>query len=355
MLAAFAAVAVLLAGCASGAPSGHSARPSASTTPKLTDAALSAVSAVSPSLAWAVGSDSSGALIIRWNGTAWDAAPVPRTGAGSTLTSVTAVSARDAWASGTDGVGKPMILHWNGSAWIRSSGPGLSSGKRLFSIAAAAPDTALAVGGFPGGYCGYGAAFIAKWTGSSWKRQVSPNAGPLSAVTVGPADRTWAVGGCLSTVIFRREKSGWARVPSPSPADGDDAVNLLNGVVAISASDAWAVGAIAGVRTSPLILHWDGVRWNLVPSPAARDGQLHAVAATSATSAWAVGLAFGRKTTVSLLLRWNGVRWTREHCPGTKLTGLTAAGAGSAWAVGATKSGPLILHWTGSRWEQQPI
>ncbi|HUJ07169.1 MAG TPA: hypothetical protein VLX31_13765 [Streptosporangiaceae bacterium] len=357
VLAVFAATVVLLAGCASGAGSGQRSdrRSAGSVTPRLTDPVLSAVVAVSPRLAWAVGSVRSGVLIVRWTGTAWQEARVPRTGAGSTLTSVTAVSDRDAWASGTDGGGKPLILHWNGTAWTRTTGPGLSAGKRLFSIAAVAPNVAWAVGGFPGGYCGYQSAFIAGWKESAWTRQASSDAGPLSAVTAGPAGQTWAVGGCLGTVIYRRERSGWKRVPSPSPADvGDDAVSFLDGVIATSARNAWAVGAIAGTSNRPLILHWDGTRWIQVPSPFAR-GQLHAVAATSATSAWAAGLTFARTRTSSLLLRWNGTRWTRVPCPGKGLTGLTAITADSAWAVGTAGTGPLILHWNGIRWKQQPL
>src|SRR5580658_5669927 len=356
-LAAFAAIVVLLAGCASGAGGGHRSdlTSAGSVTPRLSDPVLSAVAAVSPRLAWAVGSVSSGVLIIRWNGTAWQEARVPLTGPGSALTSVTAASARDAWASGTSGGGNPLILHWNGTAWTRTAGPGLSAGKHLFSIAAAAPDVALTVGAFTGGYCGYQSSAIVGWKGSAWRLQNYSSAGPLSAVTAGPPGQTWAVGGCLSTVIFRRERSGWVRVPSPSPADdADDGINVLDGVVATSASNAWAVGAIAGTGNQLFILHWNGTRWSQAPSPHV-SGQLHAVAASSASSVWAAGLAISRTRIASLLLRWNGTRWARVRCPGKGLTGLTAPTASSAWAVGTTGSGPLILHWNGTRWEQQPL
>jgi hypothetical protein len=356
-LAVFAAIVVLLAGCASGAGRGHRSDLTAagSGTPRLTDPVLSAVTAASPHVAWAVGSVRSGVLILRWNGTAWQEARVPLTGSGSALTSVAAISARDAWASGTSGGGSPLILHWNGTAWIRTAGPGLSGGKHLFSIAAAAPDVALTVGGFTGGYCGFQSSAIVGWKKSAWRLQNFSSAGPLSAVTAGPAGQSWAVGGCLSTVIFRLEKAGWTHVPSPSPADdADDGINVLNGVVATSASNAWAVGAIAGTGNRPLILRWNGTRWSQVPSPPV-SGQLHAVAATSASSAWAAGLAISRTRTACLLLRWNGIRWARVRCPGKGLAGLTAPTASSAWAVGTTRSGPLILHWNGTRWEQQPL
>jgi hypothetical protein len=356
-LAAFAAIVVLLAGCASGAGGGHRSdlTSAGSVTPRLSDPVLSAVAAVSPRLAWAVGSVSSGVLIIRWNGTAWQEARVPLTGPGSALTSVAAMSARDAWASGTGGGGNPLILHWNGTAWTRTAGPGLSGGKHLFSIAAAAPDVALTVGAFTGGYCGYQSSAIVGWKASAWRLQNYSGAGPLSAVTAGPAGQTWAVGGCLSTVIFRREKSRWVRVPSPNPADdADDGINVLDGVVATSASNAWAVGAIAGTGNQLFILHWNGTRWSQAPSPHV-SGQLHAVAASSASSVWAAGLAISRTRIASLLLRWNGTRWARVRCPGKGLTGLAAPTASSAWAVGTTGSGPLILHWNGIRWERQPL
>ena len=99
---------------------------------------LSDVAATSASNAWAVGSTSSGTLIVRWNGTVWKRVPSPGS-AGSVLYGVAATSSRDAWAVGcTDcsgrGVAKTLILRWNGTAWQPAPSPGLAGS--LSSVAA---------------------------------------------------------------------------------------------------------------------------------------------------------------------------------------------------------------------------
>jgi len=52
-----------------------------------------------------------------------------------------------------------------------------------------------------------------------------------------------------------------------------------------------------------LILHWDGTAWTQVPSPnPARDNVLTGVAATSASNAWAVGSFTGTGPSQALAL-----------------------------------------------------
>lgn len=89
---------------------------------------LSAVSAVSASHAWAVGSFESQTdspnltLILRWNGSKWRnvRAPFPRGADLDSLVSVAAPSAKAAWAVGATEGGPhqgPLLLHWNGTRW----------------------------------------------------------------------------------------------------------------------------------------------------------------------------------------------------------------------------------------------
>ena len=93
------------------------------------NAVLSGVSAVSASDAWAVGSENAelngvGAkpVIDNWNGTAWSQVTAPAT-AGNTasLAAVSASSPTDAWAVGHTQVNRSSIagltMHWNGTAW----------------------------------------------------------------------------------------------------------------------------------------------------------------------------------------------------------------------------------------------
>jgi hypothetical protein len=172
--------------------------------------------------------------------------------------------------------------------------------------------------------------------------------GSLSGVVATSASNAWAVGSTESgtstrTLIVRWNGTAWAQVPNP---DLGTAYNIA-GVAAASAGSAWAVGSTgSGTSTRTLILRWNGTAWTRVPSPSpGLDDQLTGVTATSAGSAWAVGCT-GCDTGASaktLILRWNGTAWTRVPSPSPglddQLAGVTATSAGSAWAVGSTGSG----------------
>ena len=104
--------------------------------PSQSSGMLQAVTALSPTNAWAVG-EASGAgsaiggstLTEHWNGTAWSVVPSPTPGAYPSLSGVAGRSASDVYAVGTNlpsvngGPEQAMILRWNGSAWsVDSSG-----------------------------------------------------------------------------------------------------------------------------------------------------------------------------------------------------------------------------------------
>jgi hypothetical protein len=80
---------------------------------------LLAVSAVSPTLAFAVGHanapDGHHTLIMQWNGSAWSLATSPDSG--GQLYAVAAESSGDVWAIGVDGKGDGLIEHYDGTTW----------------------------------------------------------------------------------------------------------------------------------------------------------------------------------------------------------------------------------------------
>src|SRR2546421_12545392 len=78
----------------------------------------------------------------------------------------------------------------------------------------------------------------------------------------------------------------WTIQPSPNLAGS----NLLAGVAALSATDVWAVGQVAGsTGTSPLIEHNDGSAWSLVPAavPPGHASWLTGVAGVAPDDVWA--------------------------------------------------------------------
>src|SRR5579862_7982306 len=145
------------------------------------------------------------------------------------------------------------------------------------------------------------AAPLASPRACAWRVVPSPSRGvsaSLSAVSATSARDAWAVGSYdtgsgFRTLIEHWNGSTWRVVPSVDPAVGRHETSTLGGVVAISASNAWAVGFYEKSTTSfrTLIEHWNGSKWSVVPSPNADPGEnvLAAVAAVSSTDIWAVG------------------------------------------------------------------
>jgi hypothetical protein len=159
------------------------------------DSFIFGLAVVSATDIWAVGgfdtADSQRhGLILHWDGSAWTQQQFQDPGA--TLSAVTAVSASDAWAVGTVVVGPAgqgtdtVILHWNGSAWTRvpSPNPGTNTSgpfsNYLARVTATSPSSAWAVGGFRGSNAG--GSMLLHWDGTSWTQQSTPP-GPLPVRT----------------------------------------------------------------------------------------------------------------------------------------------------------------------------
>jgi hypothetical protein len=154
----------------------------------------------------------------------------------------------------------------------------------------------------------------------------------------------------------------WTAVPCPSPGSTAEPVRSDLTAAAVDApDDAWAVGDWEPIAHTPpvypLIEHWNGAKWSIVPaprSPGHTTGGLGAVAANSPTAAWALGGGG--------FMRWDGTRWRYLPSPprtgmGTNLTGLAVISARDIWVVGTkgvTRARALAEHWDGSKWTIVP-
>jgi hypothetical protein len=226
---------------------------------------------------------------------------------------------------------------------------GIANLNYLTGAAAISPASAWAVG--QTGTLTAPQTLILHWNGTTWTRVASPNPGGpgeannLQGVAAVSASDAWAVGYCFSrnstgrTMILHWNGRIWKRMPSPN-ASG---LSALNSVTAISRTNAWAAGwnnTGHGWRT--LILHWNGRAWRLVSSPNPNDlPVLNGVAARSRSNAWAAGFYYASGYAQTLTERWNGRTWKLVRSPDpagptndTILQGIAVAGRDLAWAFG---------------------
>ena len=174
--------------------------------------------------------------------------------------------------------------------------------------------------------------------------------------TVAIADKDiWAVGSSNSTgtnepLAVHFNGMSWSAVPTPAVKGGS-----LSGVAAVASHDVWAVGSTG---SQSLIEHWDGTSWNVVSSPKlSKGGSLTAVTAISTNDVWAVGLR--DDFSGDLVEHWDGTSWSIVSSPAFTgasdiLRGISADANNDVWAVGDSFSvgGAVILHFDGTSWSR---
>ena len=357
---------------------------------------LAAVTCVSASDCWAVGSYFNGSvaqtLIERWDGSSWAIVTSPNTSAtqANVLSGVTCVSVSDCWAVGyhwtATGTQQTLIEHWGGSSWAIVTSPNVAAPGRqqlsiLTAVTCASASDCWAVGHYYNGITFIWQTLIERWDGTSWAIVSSPNTLTtqggdfLYGVTCVSASACWAVGSYYKpnagisstsqTLIQRWDGISWAIVNSPNA--GTTQGNFLLGVTCLSASECWAVGHydFHGTTTQTLVERWNGSAWAVVASPntlVPRGGSLSAVTCVSASDCWAVGSYNTISTPQTLIERWDGTSWAIVSSPNTsptqyhQLNGVTCVSASDCWAVGYSQSADpityqtLIMHWDGISW-----
>ncbi|WP_026422130.1 hypothetical protein [Actinokineospora inagensis] len=214
-----------------------------------------------------------------------------------------------------------------------------------------------------------GKAVVESWNGSSWDLVSQDSSGFLNGVAALSATDAWAVGttytgGTQRTLIEHFNGTNWTVVPSPN-----NGVNsALNAVAARAANDVWAVGQDGVNESKPIIEHWDGTSWTLVQGvQAPKNGIefLKGVTITSDGTVWAVGtvgksLAPEGFRLTAFIERLTGGTWQSVPVPATNpsssanLNAISATSATDVWAVGAVGSQALAEHWNGTAWTIVP-
>jgi hypothetical protein len=296
---------------------------------------------------WLVGEESpsaastSAVAFLNRHGT-WSNIPIPSNGTGALA--ITALSPSDAWAVGSpDVAGHPLIDRWDGVRW--KPGPPLPAPSLDTQIGL---DTVSATSSSDVWVAGYrsplkkelaiAAAVAAHWDGTLWRFTDVPKAGELDEIVdISPRD-VWAVGSSTygAALLEHWDGAAWS-IESTLPIMGE-----LAGISVLNSADIWVVGYQdhEAQDMRPLIEHWDGKSWSNA-SPSIGAGQLTRISAISANDAWAIGdtgYAFSPSPASSLTLPPSALPSGFQNVP----------------VVLAPPPPPLIAHWDGHSWGEQP-
>ena len=213
--------------------------------------------------------------------------------------------------------------------------------------------------------------------GAAWRIVPSPNFGAnnneLYGVDAASGSDVWAVGryddpAGYKTLSLRWNGGAWNVVPTPNAGSS---FNQLFSVAAISPNNAWAVGASSNDNLvhQPLIAHWDGMEWSIVPAAVAPGSSafLYGIAAIAADDIWAVGyIQGGFSAQQPLTMHWDGTSWSLVLSPSTSpanrdiLWAVSALSTDDIWATGysvdavTSEIRTLVQHWNGSAWSIAP-
>lgn len=250
------------------------------------------------------------------------------------LNDILALSNNDVWTVGSTTQSQALALHWNGTHWNSTPVPA-PGGSSLNSLAAISPSDIWAIGKTE-----YGSGVV----------NVS---GPPS-----------------HTLIEHWNGTRWSQTPSPDllPATS----NILQGITVVAPNDVWAVGVAGadiaksgyGLNVSPLIEHWNGVRWQIAQLPAIPSSGLNSIVALNAHDIWAAGASSiddGNGHT-PLLVHWDGQSWNQIAAQTInggaegRLLQITADASHHLWALGFDSNGlALLLSLNNGQWTAQPV
>jgi len=170
----------------------------------------------------------------------------------------------------------------------------------------------------------------------------------------------WAVGykyqGSESFPLVEHwDGKAWSIIPNPPNVEQSQ----MYGVSAVAPNDVWIVGQTWVVSDRAYVIHWDGTSLQIVPpvNPGSYVA-LYDVAAVAPNDVWAVGSSSSNgHDYFNLVEHWDGTSWSvvpSESGAYDTLTGIADAGPNDIWAVGWTLTGAEILHWNGQAWTFSP-
>lgn len=321
--------------------------------------AFYAIDASSLSNIWTVGHEMPSGntrkpVAYKSSGSGWTRyAPSPVNSTGHhELHGLTVVNSTDVWAVGqytANGI-KTLAYRWNGTSWSQKTtvNPGGTMANYLFGVDNDGTGNIFAVGYYaqPNQIT---LPLIQKSTGGNFTAQSAQlpsgvTSAQLSSVAMSSATNGWAVGngysgGTFYDLVYTYNGTTW------TGSLGSVFRGNLKSVVALSDTEAWAVGMQGASNNIPLIMHYtSGGGWQEDSSFTFPTGTvLHSISADATNDVWVVGHISGSP----LILHYNGTNWVQVATPGGtgQLKGVVA-NSYQAWSsgyAGSYSSNPVSL------------
>ena len=282
----------------------------------------------------------------------WRPVQVPAQSGVMVYKAITATGPADAWAVGQASGGfvpgvYPLVIHWNGTRWQRMPLPAATRRWEMFtSVVAASPANVWVTAA---SYTLQEFAVIYHYDGVGWTEiPVPAHVYSISSMAVSRDGHLWITGHAhLDAYVARWDGRAWTLLTPPGPPA------TLTGIAARTDSDVWVTGDPQD------LYHWDGEHWTRAVSPVQAGGNLPEVIALSASDVWAAGAVGGfgirGEPPPAGLLHWDGHHWSTVQVPlqgDNPLSGITPDGAGGIWVIPLTSSspGPKYLHWHAGQW-----
>jgi Phosphoesterase family len=319
---------------------------------------------------------------VSLSGEGWQTVSSPSLGnLDNNLAAVSAASPTDAWAVGDYyNSNNPNVLqnlgeHWDGSSWSAYPLPDVGPNE----------NTLLGVSELPGGKtwavgydvnAGYAQqTLVEHFDGVKWRVTPSPDPGGTGNILYGVAaiadNDVWAVGGqedsggIWHSLAEHWNGDSWSVVPTPDPNGGG---NLLYAVHAVSGSEVYATGqAGTSFPSQPLVERWNGKTWSTVTAPTEPAESLDPFGVTATASGLTVvgDRETDTKPYSTLVAQGpvSGLSLASSPTNGPEendLFATTAAADGSTWAAGwyvEPGAGPhetLIEHGVNGVWSISP-
>ena len=279
---------------------------------------FSDIAATGPADAWAVGTApccaSDGRKIAHWDGSTWQPVTPPAAPEGALephLSTVGASSPENVWVFGDGADGPAFGHHWDGTTWQTTT---FSTDARIRETAVIGPEDAW-VAGLEGTGAG-DRPLIEHYDGDQWTETPLPGTvRDVTAISAAAVNDVWAIGDSDSSVpvALHWDGSVWRTVVLPQPSLDDGAGVAVGDILAVGPHEAWASGFLAdmGLQPGPVLWHWNGKRWRLVPVDAP-DDSLTRLASDGEHGVWMVSA--GVRPTADLLHYAHG-GLTREPAP----------------------------------------